>query len=142
MKVDVKVWTLQNGARAVRAATIEHGPRKHNPNCNGCEAICCRNLNPVLCQSELMLKQFKFELTGAPDYITKHAPAGKAGHHMVTLAKAADGSGCCFYLDQKSGRCRSWPDVPKACLAYDCREDDRPEIVEFVEQRKKEGTWK
>jgi len=49
--------------------------------------------------------------------------------------------GVCPYFDMETHKCKIWPNCPKACLAYDCREDPRPEIREFVKNRLKELRW-
>ena len=130
-KLHLKVWSLQRSGSSlpVRAATVEHGSRKANPHCLGCAAPCCKApLSAVLCASELLLKQFTFELSPAPDFVAKQAPV----NFLVTI-KAVNGR--CFYLDPAIGRCKRWPDIPRGCQAYDCREDDRPEIRKFVRQQ-------
>lgn len=136
----VSVWNIPIiGNKTLRAATIEHGPRIINPNCEGCSAPCCKGYAVVLNSREFLFRKFKFNFRIAPDYITKFAPLGKSGHQMVTIPII---DGCCHYLDPETNRCRAWPDIPQACLAYDCRQDDRPEISAFVRQQKQQEKWK
>lgn len=138
--VKVKVWKLtMDDGRVVRAATIEHGERRPNPNCDGCAAPCCKGLTPVLTSDEFVFKKFKFVLRVAPQYITKFAPDGAGGHLMITVPEV---DSLCYYLDPETFRCRAWPNTPKACLAYDCRGDDRPEVSSYVKERRAQGTWR
>jgi hypothetical protein len=139
-KVKVQVWRvpLEKG-QVIRAATIEHGPRSANPNCDGCSSPCCKKLTPVLTASEFLFKKFKIAFRQTPKYIDSCAPEGKSGHLMVTVPEIND---LCYYLDPETFKCRAWPDIPKACLAYDCRNEDRPELIDFIKLRKASGNWK
>jgi len=126
----VRIWRIAAPLGNVYAATVEHGPRKYNPHCDGCEAPCCKApLSAILSSSEFVGKHFKFVLCPAPEYMTKFAPSNRK-HHLVVTLPAVEGR--CFYLNPATNRCRMWPDIPKGCQAYDCREDDRPEIRTFV----------
>ena len=67
-----------------------------------------------------------------PDWIKKQMPKAD---YLATLAVSEDG---CPYHDKENLKCELWPNPPKACLSYSCRNDDRPEFKAFFEERKKE----
>lgn len=129
----VRVWnvTLTNGKK-IRAATIEQGPRKSSM-CEGCSAPCCKGMfDPILNQEEFLSRKFKFKYVPAPPWLKERVPRAD---YLVTLAVTENG---CPYQHPVTNRCLLWPNPPKACLSYDCRNDTRSEIRKFVKRRKKE----
>jgi len=127
----VRVWnvTLKNGKK-IRAATIEQGPRQPSM-CEGCPAPCCRGIfQPILNQEEFLSKKFKHTFIPVPDWLKKRVPRAE---YLVTL-RVADVK--CEYFDLRIGKCSVFPDCPKACLSYDCRED--PRLRKFVKEREKQ----
>lgn len=136
----IKVWKLQatnstGETREIRAATIEQGERKPNPMCEGCYAECCRSPNAILTSEEFLFKKFKHTFIQADAELHEGAPEGKGGFLIVVIPKQ---DGHCWYFDPKQRKCKTWPDIPKACLAYDCRDDNRPEIQTCCQQRTQE----
>lgn len=131
----VRVWnvTLVNGKK-IRAATIEQGPRKPSPLCEGCYAKCCRgSIAPVLNSEEFLSRKFKANYMVAPEWLKEQVPNAE---FLVTLAVSKDG---CPYFDKKNLKCTLWnTGPPKSCLAYDCREDSRPEMKKFAKKRERE----
>lgn len=129
----VRVWNveLKNGEK-MRVATIEQTLRQKSM-CEGCSAPCCKGVfRPVLNEEEFLSKKFKMMYAKAPDWLIKRVPRAT---HLATLA-IDDRS--CPYHNKSTNKCELWPDLPKSCLSYDCRGDDRPEIKEFCKKREKE----
>ena len=119
------------GGGTVKVATIEQSGRKV-PGCEGCSAPCCQGfLRPILTLDELLSKKFHFALFPPEDWLREQAPQIQ----YVAVLKSEDGY--CHYFDRISHKCTIYPDRPKACLAYDCREDPRPWVKEFVRERMK-----
>jgi len=117
------------GGGIVKVATIEQGGRKESM-CEGCSASCCQDfLRPILTLDEFLSKKFPFELLPPPDWLKEPAPQIQC----VAVLKFEDGA--CRYFDRTSHKCTIYPDCPKACLAYDCREDPRARVKEFVRER-------
>lgn len=130
----VRVWnvTRKNGTK-IRVATIEQGARKEGM-CEGCSAPCCRgSFRPILNQEEFLTKKFPSTFTPPEDWLKEKVPRAE---YLVTLAVSAEKG--CPYFDSSTRRCSIWPACPKACLAYDCRGDPRPEIREFAKRRERE----
>ena len=120
------------GGGTVQVATIEQSGRKV-PGCEGCSAPCCQDfLRPFLTLDEFLSKKFHFALLPPPDWLREQAPQIQ----YVAVLEFKDG--CCRYFDRISHKCTIFPDCPKACLAYDCREDPRPRVKEFVRERMEE----
>jgi len=128
----VQIWTVVVNDKPVRVATVEHGPRKPSL-CGGCPAPCCQGMfHPVLTEQEFKQRKFPTKFLPAPAWLlerTSHADA------IATLAMFEQG---CRFFDHETALCTAWPDCPKGCLSYDCREDTRGEIREFAQQRMKE----
>lgn len=136
----VRIWNLlMHDGRTVKVATIEQGERKPSM-CEGCSAPCCRGIfKPILTSEELLTRKYKTKFIPVPIYIAAQlAMAGKHADYLAVLDVPDNAP--CPYFDIKTNKCKLWPNPPKACLAYDCREDDRPEIREFVKKREK--WWK
>jgi len=128
----VRVWNVNVDGKQVRVATIEQGERKPAP-CEGCSAPCCRSfLRPILTSEEFLSKKFPVTLTPPEPWLKKKVPRAQ---YVVALAFK---DGKCPYFDPVSSKCRLWPNPPKACLAYSCLEDTRPEVRQFVRRRLKE----
>lgn len=128
----VRVWNVEllNGAK-IKAATIEQAERKPSM-CSGCSAPCCKGiLSPVLNQEEFLSKKFDSKFTVVPDWLREKVPSAT---HIVTLNVTDEG--CPYHKDDL---CTVWDDPPKSCLAYDCREDERPFIKCFAKER--EENW-
>lgn len=126
----VRVWSVNIDGKPVRVATIEHGERKPSM-CAGCSAPCCRGaLRPVLTESEFKARAFPTLFLVPPDWMLERVPRAQA---VATLGMPPDGP--CSFLDTKRNVCTAWPNCPEACMAYDCREDERDEIREFAQAR-------
>jgi len=128
----VRVWNaLLNSGKTVKIATIEQGPRKESM-CDGCSAPCCKGkLKPVLTSKEFTSKKFPTAYQELPWHL---GVQGIVADYVVTLNVPDSG---CPYLDPVTNKCTIWPNCPDSCKAYDCREDDRPEMKKFAKQRKK-----
>ena len=127
----VRVWTVTVDGKPVRVATVEQGPRKPSM-CDHCSAPCCRGfLHPVLQEDEFKERKFPTTFLPAPDWLKE---ATDRAQFIAVLAMGKNG--CSYLVD---GKCSIWPDCPKGCLSYDCREDTRPEIASFVKIM--EPTW-
>ena len=133
MKQKVQVWNVDTTDRGmVRIATIEQGERKPSM-CEGCSAPCCQGfLRPILTSDEFLSKKFAITLVQPEDWLKKKVPRAQ---YMAALAFK---NGKCPYFDAISCKCAVFPNCPKACLAYDCREDTREGIREFAKKRMKE----
>lgn len=127
----VQVWSISlKSGESIRAATIQQQPRKPTP-CEGCSAPCCRGkLAPVLDADEFLSRKFSFKYVEPPYWLKKEVPRAQK---LVVLDVSPE-SGCPYH-DPKTGKCTIWPNCPKSCLSYDCREDMRPEIKEMVKER-------
>lgn len=129
----VKVWNvpLKDG-RVVKVATIEQGERKPSM-CEGCSAPCCKSfLRPVLTSEEFHSKKFPTSFVHPESWFRKQVPRAD---YLACLA-FTDKS--CPYFDSTFSKCTIFPNCPKACLAYDCREDTRGNVQAFVKEREKE----
>lgn len=129
----VKVWkvdTVDKGT--VFVATIEQGERKPAP-CEGCSAPCCRSfLRPILTSEEFTSKKFPVTLIPPEPWLKRKMPK------IDYVAALAFKNGKCPYFDEETNKCKLFPNPPKACLAYSCLEDTRPEIRRFVKRRLRE----
>lgn len=129
----VQVWNTTVAEKPVRVATVEHGPRKKSM-CEGCPSPCCQGMfYPVLNAAEFKERKFPTKFLPVPDWLTEHTSRAQM---IATLAMFEGG---CKYFDHETARCTAWPNCPEGCLAYDCRDDTRPEIAEFA--RAREATW-
>lgn len=125
----VKVWNvnLKNGDR-IKVATVEQGPRRESM-CDGCPAPCCQGmLIPILTEDEFLNRKFPISYTKPEAWFQKQVPSAQ---FLATLAVTNRG---CPYFDRVSHQCGIWPNCPKSCLTYDCREDTR-EIAKFRRMR-------
>ena len=129
----VRVWNVNPiSGGTVKVATIEQGERKPSM-CEGCSAPCCQGfLRPILTSEEFLSKRFPATLTQPEDWLKKKVP------RTEYVAALAFKNGACPYFDATSCKCTIFPNCPKACLAYDCREDTREGIRQFAEKREKE----
>lgn len=124
----VKVWELKKEGKSIKVATIEQGPRKPSM-CKGCSAPCCRGMfRPVLTEEEFTKRKFPWVLEKVPQTIQDQSPVKI--DYIVVLA-VDEKKGCPYF---KKGKCSIFPNCPKSCLAYDCRDDER--MKEFVKRRK------
>lgn len=136
----VRVWNVTStDGKKVSVATIEQGPRKPSM-CDGCSAPCCKGMfRPILNSEEFLTRKFPATFIPVPKWLKKRVSRAQ---YLACLAfsgpNLAFSSPSCQYLDLVTNRCTIWPNCPKACLSYDCREDVRPEIQEFVRERMKE----
>jgi Fe-S-cluster containining protein len=128
----VKVWTVNTFDRGrVRVATIEQGERKPAP-CEGCSAPCCRSfLRPILTAEEFLSKKYPVTLIQPEPWLKRRVP------RIQYFAALAFKDGKCPYFNSETNKCKLWPNPPKACLAYSCLEDTRPEVRRFVEEHVK-----
>ena len=131
----VRVWNVNlTGGNKVKVATIEQGPRKPSHLCEGCYSLCCRGLiRPVLDGEEFLSKKFPTMFVEAPEWLRKRVPRVQK---LAVLAFTENSY--CNYFDPVALKCKAWPDCPKSCLAYDCREDTRKEFNEFAKKRERE----
>lgn len=130
----VQVWNVIVKGKKTRVATIEQGPRKTGM-CEGCPAPCCRGLfRPILNQEELLFKKFPTMFIEVPKWLRRKVPRAEK---VAVLAFTENNY--CNYFDPASAKCMVWPNCPKGCLAYDCRDDPRSEVRGFAEERMK--TW-
>jgi Fe-S-cluster containining protein len=125
----IRVWIVDTKDKGrVRVATIEQGERKPAP-CEGCPAPCCRSfLRPILTSEEFLSKKFPITLVPPEPWLKEKVP------NVDYVACLAFKNGKCPYFDEETNKCKLWPNPPKACLAYSCLEDTRPEVKEFVEK--------
>lgn len=131
MKQKVRVWNVNTDKGWVKVATVEQGERQ-KALCEGCSAPCCKGIfRPILTEDEFLTKKFKITLIPAPDWLVGKVPDG-----TQLACIALNGKGCPYH-DWNTNKCVVWPDCPKSCLSYDCRED--PRMKEFVSQRFKNG---
>jgi Fe-S-cluster containining protein len=132
------IWTVPYDDRVVKAVTIEQGPRQENPMCVGCPSKCCQGgLHPVLTKDEFLARKYRFKYQDAPELVKEAFPPEKReGLQIVVLAQRPDGN--CVYFDADRHCCGVWPDAPKACQSYDCREEDRPAFKAMCFQRTQE----
>ena len=129
MKLKVKIHKIVLHGEIVSVATIEHGPRRPSI-CEGCPAPCCQSfLRPVLTEEEFKSRKFPTAFVRPEPWLTEQLPEVD---YLAVLAFKENG---CPYFDHKTHKCKIWPNCPKACLAYDCREDPRPEVQAFVKKR-------
>ena len=129
----VQVWNADSTDKGkVRVVTIEQGERKPSM-CEGCSVPCCQGfLRPILTSEEFLNKKFPITLIPPERWLKKKVPRAQ---YMAALAFK---NGKCSYFDTISCKCTIFPDCPKACLAYDCRDDTREGIRQFAEKRMKE----
>jgi len=129
----VQVWNVNTTDKGmVKVATIEQGERKPSM-CDGCSAPCCQGfLRPILTSEEFLSKKFATTLLPPEPWMRKQVPRAEY------LAALAFKNGKCSYFNAETHRCTIWPDCPKGCLSYDCREDTREGIRKFAEKREKE----
>lgn len=127
----VRVWNVNLAdGRKVRAATIEQGPRQPSM-CDGCPAPCCRGIfQPILTSAEFLERKFRHTFIPAPDWLKERVPRAQ---YLVTLRVDEKQ---CEYFDLATGMCSIYPNCPKSCMAYDCRED--PRLEKFAKEREKE----
>ena len=130
----VHVWnvSLINGQQ-IKVATVEQGERKKSL-CDGCYALCCRRaVIPILNQDEFLNRKFPVIYLRPEKWFEEQVPRAQ---YMAALESQKDGM--CSYFDPVSLRCTIWPNCPKSCLAYDCREDTREDMKQFAEKRIRE----
>ena len=131
----VQVWNVNlRSGHKLRIATIEQGPRKPSPLCVGCQALCCHGkIRPVLTAEEFLGKKFPMEYIEPELWLKEQVPRAQ----WVAVLKFNE-NGECQLWDSNELKCRLWPNPPKSCLAYDCREDPREEMKQFAQRRMKE----
>lgn len=128
----VRVWNVSlNGGKTIKVATIEHGERKPSI-CKGCSAPCCQGMfRPILTQDEFLNRKFPISYTKPEPWLKKQVPNAQ---FLATLAVTDKG---CPYFEKKTHKCKIFPNCPKGCLSYDCREDTRPKIAKFAKIRER-----
>lgn len=103
-----------------KAVTLEQKGRTINDVCSHCKAPCCSGfLKPILTRDELIKHKFVFEITEIPPWLKQQL--SNDVKWIVTVKVTNNG---CFYFNSQNHKCKVWPDCPKACLAYDCKEED------------------
>jgi len=136
----VEVWNVSLvSGRSVRVATVDQGPRKPSM-CTGCPSPCCKGMfDPILTGEEFTSRKFHMKYIDPPSWVIDNAdrPDLPAIDYLATVD--TDPVLGCIYFDHETSTCSVYPDCPKSCLSYDCRDDDRPEIREFALERAK--TW-
>ena len=130
----VQVWNVNlKSGHKLRVATIEQGVRKPSL-CVGCQALCCRSkIRPVLTAEEFLSKKFPTEYIEPDLWLKRQVPRAQ----WIAVLKFNENGECPFF-DSNELKCRLWPNPPKSCLAYDCREDPREEMKGLAEKRLKE----
>ena len=131
----VRVWNVNTtDGKTVRVATIEQGPRKPSKLCENCYSLCCRGgIRPVLKSEEFLSKKFPTMFMPVPAWLAKKVPRAQK---LAVLAFTKNTY--CNYFDPGALKCTLWPNCPKSCLAYDCREDTRKKFREFARKRVEE----
>lgn len=120
MKHQVTVWNI-------KITTVEQlGEECDGKICDGCDVYCCRNIIPLLNHEEFISGKYPIRTIDIPE-LKKDLPTSE---NVIGLAMGKEG---CFFL--KDGRCGIYEDRPRACRVYDCRIDERPEIMTFVQRR-------
>lgn len=127
--IHVKVWVVQVNGETTKVATIEQNENKPNPNCERCYVPCCRVLNPILTEEEFKNRKFLTKFLPLPKWLINE---GVKANYVATVAHK---NGHCAYFDPKRLRCKIYKNRPKSCIAYDCRDDPRPEFKIFSERR-------
>jgi len=128
----VKIWKVNTTKGIVKVVTIEQGPRKPSL-CEGCSAPCCKGMfRPILTEEEFLTKKFPTTFLKIPNWLKEKVPNAE---YIACLAFTKNPY--CQYFDPINCKCKIFPNCPKACLAYDCREDPRPEMKEFVKKMMK-----
>lgn len=84
---------------------------------------------PVLDREEFLSRRYRTAYTPSPEWLKSQQPRAD---FLATLDVSAEKG--CPYFDPATAKCSIWPNCPKSCLSYDCREDDRPEIRGFIEK--------
>ena len=128
----VSIWKVNRKAdgMTIRVATIEQGERKESM-CKGCSAPCCKGiLQPVMNAEEFLSRAFPMEFIPVPDWLREHI--GNKADFLAVL-RVTD-RGCPFH-NSIINSCTIWPNCPKSCKAYDCREDTRDSIRFFAAER-------
>lgn len=130
-KLIVRVWNVLVKNKQVKVATIEQENRTESM-CEGCSAPCCQGfLRPVLTEEEFKSRKFPTKFLPLPKWLKKeHVKAD----YIATLAMP---KGACSFFDSYNHKCLVYSNCPKSCLAYDCREDQRPEVQSFARERMK-----
>jgi Fe-S-cluster containining protein len=131
---EVKVWNVNlKSGHKLKVATIEQGLRKPSPLCINCKALCCHGkIRPVITAEEFLGKKFPMEFIEPESWLKEQVPRA----HWMAVLKFENGE--CPYWDGKELKCKIFPNCPKSCLAYDCREDSREEMKQFAKQRMEE----
>ena len=123
--------TLTNG-KIIKVAFLSSRPKQEGL-CKGCSAPCCKgSLKPVLDVEEFLSRKYKSDYTPIPDWLKKQLPMAE---FVATLA--VDIVEGCPYHDKNTGKCTIWPECPKSCLSYDCRQEEREPISTFAKEREK-----
>ena len=130
------VHELPSPAEPLNVVTIEN-PERRRSMCRGCPAICCQSaLAPSVSQEEYLTRRFKITYIPLPAWMVRENPEMQPTYKMAVIAGTENG---CYYFNRETGQCRLWPNLPDACFAYDCREDDREPVATFARERAK--TW-
>ena len=131
----VHIWNVNpTSGGKVRVATIEQAPRKPSRLCENCYSLCCRGLiRPVLDSEEFLSRKFPTMFMDIPQWLK-----GKVPRAQKLAVLAFTKNSYCDYFDPVALKCKVWPNCPKSCLAYDCREDTRKEFQEFAKKREGE----
>lgn len=131
VRILCSVWNVPTQNGTLKVATIEQAPRRESM-CAGCSAPCCKGLfQPILSKDEFLSRQFKMQYITPPEWLQPQLESG------VKLAVIAGTEYGCVYHNHETNLCTLWPNLPKSCLSYDCRIDDREPIHAFATEREK-----
>lgn len=113
--------------RNIKITTLSQPDKVADIDCRGCSAPCCKGMRiPLLTEEEFLSGKYPIRVVNIPE-LKKKVPNAE---NVIGLAVGKDG---CFFL--KNNECSIYDERPKACQVYDCREDTREDIVEFVKKR-------
>lgn len=131
-----KIWavSLVSGEN-IKVVTLEQPARHENKHCDGCTAPCCKLYLPVLTGEEFINRKFNFKYSNVPDWMKDQV---NGAQYLATINENQMG---CIYHDWETNKCKAWPNLPKSCWSYDCRRDDRPEMINFVNNQRK-SVWR
>ena len=128
----VRTWKVIVNNKEIKVATIEQESRTPSI-CDGCSAPCCKGgLGPILTENEFKTRKYPTKFLPLPDWLKNE---GINAEFIATLAMNKNG---CRYFNSLTNKCIIYPNCPESCLAYDCRDDPREEVKNFVKLRMRE----
>lgn len=120
----VKIWSI-------KVTTLSPSGDVVNIDCSKCDAPCCKGIGtPLLTEEEFLSGKYPIRVVDIPE-LKKELPNTE---NVIGLAMSKNG---CFFL--KNNRCSIYNERPQACRIYNCKTDDRKDVVEFVKKRFRNG---